>query len=331
MHEIPHGQILAQCLAKLGTDPDQLLGYDVLTGGASGAYSYRLRFPSGDQFLKVTQPGCPEPLLARAHREILFYRHLASNVQVKVPKAIAHRCDSSSGACLLLEAYEPSPEPVAWIESRYIQVAEQLGRFHAKFWGKEHELSTFGWLRRVEAVEAADVLQAHTYWDRLLSHERFETILTPERHAWALGMLDCIRNAGSALSSFPVTLCHGDFHIDNILVDPNAGMVFADWQEVGTGYGPEDLSFFFQRASFSGGTVPCEEMIGAYQQCLTTHTDAHVPVWAIRRIVDVAELRTRLLHWPAFLTGGSEHQLTDLLSRIETLAARLETTVACSS
>lgn len=330
-HEIPHREIVARCLATLRTDPDQLLGYDVLAGGASGAYAYRLRFPSGDLILKVTRPEHHGYLLERARREILFYRHLASDVRVQVPRVIASRCDKADGACLLLEAYEPSPEPAAWTETRCVQAAEQLGRFHAAFWGKGRELSTLGWLRRVEELEEGDIGQAYTHWERLKAEKRFETILTPERYKWVLGLLGRIREAETGPSSFPVTLCHGDFHIDNILVDRGGGMVLADWQEVGPGRGPDDLSFFLQRASFSGGTVPGGKMIDAYRRSLAANTGEDVPVWDIRRVMDAAELRTRLLHWPAFLAGASEHQLLDLLGRIRVLAAGLEATLASGS
>ncbi len=326
-HEIPHGEILARCLAVLEGDPDHLLGYDVLAGGASGAYAYRLRFPAGDQFLKFTQPESPDYLLARARREMLFYRHLASEVRIQIPRAISYRCDKAFGVCLLLDAYEPCPAPASWTETRYVQAAELLGRLHGAFWGKEHELSTLGWLHRVDNLEEADIRQAYAHWERLRANERFKTILTPERYTGVLALLGRIRSAGDVLSSFPVTLCHGDFHSDNILAGPNGGMVLADWQETGLGRGPEDLSFFIQRASFSGGTVPCDAMIDAYQKCLRSITDEDIPVRDIRRVMDTAELRTRLLHWPAFLVDGSNHQLTDLLGRIQTLAAGPETTV----
>lgn len=322
--EVPHWEILTRCIAALGTDPDQLLGYDVLSGGASGAYAYRLRFPSGDLVLKVTWPESPGYLLERARREVLFYRHLASEVGIQVPSVIASRCDAAFGACILLEAYEPSPEPAAWTESRYLEAAEHLGRFHAAFWGKAQELSAYGWLHRIEDLEG-DIRQAYTYWERLRADGRFETVLTPERYEWILGMLGRIRGVGTALPSFPVTLCHGDFHIDNILVDHGGGMVLADWQEVRPGLGPEDLSFFLQRASFSGGTVPEGEMIRAYRRSLLANTDEDVAASDIRRVMDAAELRTRLLHWPAFLAGASERQLADLLGRIRVLAAGLET------
>lgn len=330
-YEAPHGEVLAWCLAALGTDPDQLLGYNVLSGGASGVSAYRLRFPPGDLVLKVTRPESPECLLERARREIQFYSHLASEVRVRVPSVIASRCDEAVGACILLEAYEPSPEPTAWTESRYVEAAERLGCLHAAFWGKERELSTLAWLRRVEDLEEGDIRRAYTHWERLRAERRFETVLTAERYEWILGMLGRIHGVGTVLPSFPVTLCHGDFHIDNILFDHGGEMVLADWQEVGLGRGPEDLSFFLQRAGFSGGTVPEGEMIRAYRRSLLANAGEDIPESYIRHVMDAAELRTRLLHWPAFLAGASEHQLAELLGRIQALVTGLGTALASGS
>ena len=133
-------------------------------------------------------------------------------------------------------------------------------------------------------------------------------------------MLGQIHDVEAALSRFPTTLCHGDFHIDNILEAPNGDLVVADWQEVGLRRGPEELSFFLQRASFSGGTAPAEEMIRAYQRSLVANTGEAILVTDIRRVVDAAELRTRLLNWPAFLTGAAEDQVVDMLGRIRGIA-----------
>ena len=326
-YEAPHREFLTQCLSALGVEHDRLIGYVVLAGGASGATAYRLRFPQGDLVLKVTRPEAPGYLLEQARREILFYRHLASTVRVRVPSVIGSCQGEAVGACILLEAYEPSPEPAAWSESRYLEAAEHLGRFHAGFWGKERELSALGWLRRVEDLEEGDIRQAYTHWERLRAEGRFEAVLTPQRHEWILGMLGRIRRVQTAPSSFPVTLCHGDFHIDNILVDRSGGMVLADWQEVGPGRGPEDLSFFLQRASFSGGRVPEEQMIRAYRHSLVVSTGEDVAESDIRRVADASELRTRLLHWPAFLASASERQLAELLGRIRVLVGGLNTTL----
>lgn len=329
--EVPHCEILTRCLVALDTDPDQVLQYDVLRSGVSGAYVYRLRFLSRDLVLKVTLRESPTYVQERACREMLFYRNLAHSIQIQVPSVIAMRSDEALGSSILLEAYEPSPPPAAWTEARYIMVAEQLGCFHAAFWGSAEELANYRWLRKIGEVAKADVQQAYTYWERLSTERRFERVLTRECQVWIREMLGHIHDVEAAMSGFPVTLCHGDFHIDNILADPNGDLVIADWQEVGLGRGPEDLSFFLQRASFSGGAVPAEDMVRAYQRTLAANMGEDMRVTDIRRVVDAAELRARLLHWPAFLTAASKDQVADILGRIRAIADSLELPLAAGS
>ena len=322
-HPHHHEDVLAWCFASLRMDHRQLSGYEVLSGGLSGASTYRLRFPAGDRVLKVTLSGSPRNLLERARRELLFYRRLAPDVRVRVPNMIASHCDDANGICLLLAAYEPAPEPMAWGTTRFVEAAEQLGRLHAGCWGKTDELSALWWLRKNRGSTATDIHRAAAHWERLRSERRFEAILTPKCFAWVLGLLERVDDLGNGPSPFLITLCHGDFHAENVLLDRDGRQVLADWQEVGPGCGPEDLSFFIQRATFAGAEVPVERMFAAYHRSLVANTGHDVAMRDICRVADAAELRTRLLHWPAFLMDASVHQLTDLLDRIRVLAVRL--------
>jgi aminoglycoside phosphotransferase (APT) family kinase protein len=320
--DVQHRELIAHCLDALGANSGQVLHYDVL-GGVSGAYTYRLRCPSRDLVLKVALPESPAHVLERASRELLFYRDLRHCIQLRVPTVIAMRSDATLGACILLDAYTPSPPPTAWPAARYIELATHLGRFHATFWGRVNDLASYRWLRKAVEVAQADVQQAFIYWERLSAEKRFERVMTRSCSRWIREMLSHIDAVEATIAAFPLTLCHGDFHVENILEARDGELVVADWQEVGLGRGPEDLSFFLQRASFSSGTVPAEDVISAYQQSLAIETGDALLLADIRRVIDAAEFRTRLLHWPAYLTGASADQMTDMLERIRTIAAAL--------
>jgi aminoglycoside phosphotransferase (APT) family kinase protein len=54
----------------------------------------------------------------------------------------------------------------------------------------------------------------------------------------------------------PACLIHGDLHAGNLLRDAEGASVWADWQEVGIGQGPEDLALLWQRAEFDGADRP---------------------------------------------------------------------------
>ena len=308
---------------KLGIAQLQRHDYDLLSGGRSGANTYRLRFSDRDLILKVALPGGPDHFLTAARREVRFYRHLAANVRVRVPEMIASHDDDASGVCLLLTAHEPAPEPAAWRTARFIETADLLGRFHSAFWGEERELSAMEWLRRDEEPAAVAVHRASGLWERLSSETRFEAILAAERVAWIRRLLERLEEIGMDATPFPTTLCHGDFHADNVLLGRDGALVLSDWQEVGIGRGPEDLSFFIQRATFSGGKVPVDAMYDAYRRSVMTNTGRDVSLRDIRRVADEAELRTRLIAWPKFLFEAPVHQLADMIERIEALETAL--------
>jgi aminoglycoside phosphotransferase (APT) family kinase protein len=320
-----HDESIVVSLRLLGIDPDSVVDYEVLAGGASGASAFRIRFTTCDRVLKVTLPRAPGHLLQAARREVQFYKRLASTIPIQVPEMVASHTSHANGARLLLDYHAPAPPASAWTKEQFVEFAAMLGRFHARFWGKGSELAKLSWLRRIDRIDQADILRAEANWRRMATEGRFNSILMDRRFDFILRVLRSIRGAGFARPSMPTTLCHGDCHTGNVLRDAGDGMLLADWQEIGLGCGPEDLSFLVQRASFSGGVVPIEEMINAYQSTVSSSLSTTIPIQEIRRVIDIAELRTMLLHWPVFLLGAPEGKVVDMLDRIQLLEARLVT------
>jgi aminoglycoside phosphotransferase (APT) family kinase protein len=318
-------ELIRACLDRMGRDADELRQYEVLQGGVSGSGTYRLELATGDVILKAT-PADREPhVVARARREAEFYRRLADRVPVRVPRPLAIVTDDDFGICLLLARYAACPPASAWSERRYCRAGEELGRFHAAFWNRIDRLSELAWLRDPgHADVSAEAARAYGYWQELREIDRFRDILTPQRKQRIVRLLERIDEVDRALQSLPPTLCHGDFHARNLLRDGEDGFIWADWQEVGIGRGPEDLSFFIQRASFDGGAVPRDELTGAYHASLAAATGQEIPLSSILRVMDGSELRTRLLHWPAYLKQASRESLAEIVDRIDQLAGRLE-------
>jgi thiamine kinase-like enzyme len=125
------------------------------------------------------------------------------------------------------------------------------------------------------------------------------------------------------LSSFPLTLCHGDCHIDNLLLDTQDQLIWADWQEVRMGPGPLDLSFFYQRAWQAGGAVPFDKMVATYSQRVTEQMEKRLPLEYLQQVLDAIELRGWLLDWPPYLMYSSSQRLLELFERINLLADHL--------
>jgi hypothetical protein len=329
-------ELIRACLARMGRSGDDLRQYERLQGGVSGSGTYRLVLASGAVILKVTTAD-REPLVReRARREAEFYRRLADRVPVRVPRPLAVAIDDDFGICLMLSRHPACPPAPAWREAEYLRAGEELGRLHAAFWDRIECLAEYCWLRRrpspcgrsrsdrQPAELPAEVTQARRCWQELGEIDRFRDVLTPQCRQRIDRLLERIEAIEQAVESLPPTLCHGDFHSGNLLDDGRGGFIWADWQEVGLAPGPEDLSFFIQRASFAGGSVPVEGMIRAYQQSLKAASGRAIPMASIQRVMEGAELRTRLLQWPAYLQQVSEETLAGMIDRIDQLAGRLQ-------
>jgi hypothetical protein len=325
-------RFIKSCLAKLNMDYDQIIRCKLLRGGISGSHTWRIALiPKGETIskhievvLKATTSDAESYVIQRAQRELAFYQTLAERIPLCVPQVLSSYTDDTSAIYLLLTAYQPTPPPAEWDEARYLEVAQQLARFHATFWDRADDLAVFPWLRRrCQKVDTEDVRNAYGYWQNLMNERRFGDVLTPQRHSWLREMLERIEEVDLAIKSLPITLCHGDCHIGNLLEDSGGNLIWADWQEVGLARGPEDLSFLFQRASFEGGTPPYRAVIHTYQENLEAVIGEKVSLTSIRRVIYGSELWTRLLHWPLYLTQATPESLADMLIRIEELVNRL--------
>ena len=113
-----------------------------------------------------------------------------------------------------------------------------------------------------------------------------------------------------------MTLCHGDCHLDNLLRDQEGHLIWADWQEVGIGYGPSDLSFFLQRAEANGAAIAHDLVVTAYCTALEAAGVAGVSEHAITSAMKESERRTRLLYWPDYMNNATSEAMAHHLARI---------------
>jgi Ser/Thr protein kinase RdoA (MazF antagonist) len=318
-----HSQRIRQWLARLGQAGDDHLEYEVLQGGISGAYTYLVDFGTGPKGLKLTEATSAPGVLQRAQRELLFYRELAPQVPLQVPQLLASYTDDTGASALLFVAYRPPEPPDVWQEAHYWRVAQQLASFHARFWDKAEKLDPYPWLKRVSPDGLERHLpQAQAAWQALFEQPRFAEIFTAHTRQMIARLLPQVQALSRRLAAFPLTLCHGDCHMGNLLHDQHGKPVWADWQEVSVGCGPEDLAFFLQRAQAAGGSVPYASAAEAYQEELE-RLGMPVTLEAVRRVVAVSELCTRLVHWPGYLSQASPQQVADHLERINVLAQDL--------
>jgi Ser/Thr protein kinase RdoA (MazF antagonist) len=297
---------VAHCLRLLGQPPADPASVRPLAGAGSGSAVYRLTTGTRDAVLKITTAASWR---AHARRETDFYQSLATRVPVRVPTLLA-AADTDDVTCLLLATAEPLPPPAEWDATRWLEVAAQLGHLHTT------SVTADGWLRRVPAptleppaveTRAAEGPAAEAGAPALEFWRREGLGGLAEELVGRLGELS------AAVDALPACLVHGDCHAANLLAD-GGGLVWADWQEVGLGHGPEDLALLWQRAEADGGRPPREEMLAAYAAARGIPDG---PV--LRRAVAAAEIRLLLLAWPGFLVRaepGRRAAMVGLLRRL---------------
>jgi hypothetical protein len=328
-----HLPLIAECLSRMGIRSG-VLGYQVLQDGISGSRTYRLELDSvaaaalvaataaaaGTTVLKITLADSAPYVYARARREFHFYHDLAGHIPLRVPRLLASHADDAFGVCILLAAYRPVDPTQAWQEPEYLEMARQLATFHACYWARTDDLAALSWLRQPESPPSeAQIEGARAAWRELLRQERLRDFLPAGSLQAIDDALDRAPEMGADLCPFPMTLCHGDCHLGNLLRDPHDNLVWADWQEVGLGCGPEDLSFLLQRAYPAGDAPLAPAVTEAYQAALEAATGQRVPLSAVRRAMDAFELRMRLLQWPFYLGQAPVAWVSGMARRVEQL------------
>jgi phosphotransferase family enzyme len=316
-------------LARMAPQLDHLHGqsvsYEVIGAGTSGATVCRVLSTEGDLVLKYTVPANGEIAVARAGRELAFYRQLAERIPVRVPQLLAEY-RGPDGIALLFPAYEPLP-PGRWQKADYLKAARETARLHSAFWGNTEGLAGFTWLKRPRPrpeETSRDTISASDYWRRLRDEPHFANLLNEQTLDWITGLLSRVQAMDHTLEILPMTLCHGDCNTTNLLKDAEDRNIWVDWQEVGLARGPEDLSFLIQRASSAGADIPHDEMLEEYCEHLRLGTGDPVSLQLIRQAVETVELRSYTLYWPEYMAGASEERLRNMLERMRVLAHSLK-------
>jgi Ser/Thr protein kinase RdoA (MazF antagonist) len=316
-----HELLIERIFASMGLT-QQLSGQELTSEGLSGSRTYRVWFDGHDAVLKVTVPEAQPWVRDRAQRELFFYRTLATHVPLRVPELLGSCDDKVVGTCLLLERYI-ALSPRHWPSDEAIEVAQQLASLHRAFWNKQEDLSEYAWLRDLRApAEAEAILGAHEAWRTLARSERFSALFDSDVHDMLDSGLARVPALDAVIRAFPATLCHGDCHLGNVLQDEHGHLLWADWSEVGVGAGPADLSFLIQRANAEGASFSIDTLSAAYHRQLVKAIDPPISLEEIQRLMDVSELRTRLIEWPHYLGGALAESVSTLLRRIDDLLTR---------
>lgn len=309
-------------LTALGLDPETIVSATVTPGGIGSCDAYLLKMANGDQFvLKAQLPGSDPRSINALKREAKFCSRLANRLTISTPRVRTLSTNDRTGVILLVDYSGASLPEADWSEALYIRVADDLGRLHSTFYGKSDALAGFNFLnRRTLDVSSETAAHANDCWARVAGDPRFSDVVTPERLSAIRRWIESLETTQPLLAKIPQTVIHGDCHPGNVLQGENGALVWTNWSEVSVGRGPEDISFFYQRAEFAGGTVPWDAMITAYHASLQNALGQDISIDDIRRAAEASEWSVRLLQWPHYFDQASPKSVQSFLSRLDELS-----------
>jgi hypothetical protein len=196
-------------------------------------------------------------------RETHFYRELATDTPLSVPRCHAVERDAEADEfVLLLEDLEGARvvDQIAGICRADAELAiDELARMHARWWNHP-DLEAVPRLcdsPYPEAVSAAFV----GAWGPI--QEICDGLITPEVLALGDRFANLIPTLMTELSEPPWTLSHGDYRLDNMFFsdDPARPLVLVDWQLYDRSRGPRDLSYLLSQSMEPTLRAGCERAL----------------------------------------------------------------------
>lgn len=307
-HAITHAMLIAKALAAPLT---------LLSGGGSGASTYRVHGLSEPCVLKIIEDESADHIRTRGYREIHFYTELAVHLPLHTPRVLASLLQESGDCALLIAAYESLPPATALRAEDFDEIAIQLARFHAVYWNRTELLAHLAWLAKPTARDLTDdARHARETWLALAQRPQFRELLTASTLRAIEAALVGVQTKPEYGPDTALTLCHGDCHLDNLMRDQAGRLIWADWQEVRIGYGPSDLTFLMQRAEANGATIAHARVVAVYCKALQEAGIDGVNERAIMSAMNESARRTRLLYWPDYMSEATSERMAHHLTRI---------------
>ena len=161
------------------------------------------------------------------------------------------------------------------------RVLETAAKMHARFW-QSPRLDEHFWLARQDI--GARMRHGLYRRARKTFHARYGELLKNERAA-AVAWLD---GNGVALQAAlgrdaPHTLIHGDFRFDNVFLSGEE-VILADWQLVGRGAAGYDVAYFLSGALRENATRETEQaLLRGYHEALARHGVGEYPFERLER------------------------------------------------
>ncbi|GKX65158.1 phosphotransferase family protein [Inconstantimicrobium mannanitabidum] len=117
-------------------------------------------------------------------------------------------------------------------------------------------------------------------------------------------------------ASGEAVLNHGDFHLDNVLIDDEENIVICDWQSVSTGDVSNDLAFFLSRLNVDRFVISERVVIDQYLKAVYELYGKILDSKAIYSHMSASTLITSFVFWHEYLHGASEEMVGKIYEKI---------------
>lgn len=184
-------------------------------------------------------------------REALFYKEAAHDTPVRTPSVYFADADVANARgiilmedCSHLET-RPSVSETPPTADEILSVMNSAARLHAHWWSRDYSECPWAMTPDDELYQTF-MSDCASGWPAFTESELMG-LLTPEAQAFAKRLpTEFGPKMLKALARDRLTLCHLDFHIDNMFFEPGADdpVVLFDWAGAHWGRGTNDIAYF---------------------------------------------------------------------------------------
>jgi hypothetical protein len=309
-------KLLKECLYRLGVKEDAVNISKILNGG-SGAFVAELLLHDKKMILKYTAAEAEVELYRNAQREIRFYKYGATQINLQAPTVVAE-FEDDYGVGLLMRSYQQTPRPSEWGNDLIIKALMQISGLHAMFWGKEegiHQITGENTDYQKFEYRQGEIAKSIEAWEHVYSEKKLDEY-SPIRKDKILQLLSNLEQLDCVQYGLPSTLIHGDFHMENCLLDESQEIVVVDWQSPKVGPGAEDVGNFLARAELYGNPLSFNEYIALYKKLLEDQLHTYFPSNEIEQRCHSKRLLLHLFWSPRYVLYYPDRVLSRVLGAI---------------
>lgn len=181
--------------------------------------------------------------------ELNFYRHLANDCPIPIPRAIYAYIEPETQEFLLIlediTDVPPGDQLQGCDRALMSRAFQRAGELHGRYWGRTEEHS---WLNYHNTDELNLFRRDVIYQPGVVpTLERFGSLFAGNLESTVVRIGEQFVEVFERAMSGAQTFIHGDYRIDNMLlpeIDGQTDIITVDWQNSGGGKGPHDIAYF---------------------------------------------------------------------------------------